>query len=124
MKCIYLSLVVLLLSYGDAISKRYYISTTGSNSYSGLSQTNAWRTITYAASTSSPVTAGDTIYVKAGNYGQEYVNFDKSGAAGKPIVFLGYQTTPGDSPNLNFKMGTALNAAVMPLLDGRDRSTV
>lgn len=124
MKCIYLSLVVLLLSYGDAISKRYYISTTGSNSYSGLSQTNAWRTITYAASTSSPVTAGDTIYVKAGNYGQEYVNFDKSGAAGKPIVFLGYQTTPGDSPNLNFKMGTALNASLMPLLDGRDRSTV
>ena len=113
----YLS-IALIATFGTLSAKTYYISTTGSNTNSGLTPSLAWKTITYAASSSCPVLAGDTVYVKAGNYGAEYVSFQKNGVSGKPISYIGYQTTPGDSPNLNFKIGNALNASVMPLLDG------
>ncbi|MCP4883755.1 MAG: hypothetical protein GY908_08180, partial [Flavobacteriales bacterium] len=51
--------------------KVYYVSTRGSNSKSGTSKSNAWKTITYAA---SKARAGDVVYIKAGNYGKEYIN--------------------------------------------------
>lgn len=41
-----------------------------------------WKTITYAVGYNTPAKPGDTIYVKAGNYGAEYVNFIKSGTDG------------------------------------------
>jgi hypothetical protein len=100
----------------------YYISTTGNDSNTGLSEAEAWRTIAYAASTASPVEPGDTIYIKAGDYGDEHVAFETDGAKGHPVVFEGYQNVPGDNPNLNHCFGDALDASVMPLLDGGDRS--
>src|SRR5688500_2689115 len=122
MKSVLLVSSLFVIIIGKVYAKTYYISTTGSNSNSGLTAALPWKTITYAASSSSPVIAGDIIYIKAGNYGAEYVSFQKSGSSGNPIVFEGYQTTPGDAPNLNFKMGDALNASVMPLLDGGNRA--
>ncbi len=101
----------------------YYISTTGNNANSGTSEAQAWRTITYAASSTSPVNPGDIVYIKAGNYGAENIAFETSGTAAAPILFAGYTNTPGDSPNLNHSFGDALDASVMPLLDGGNRAS-
>ena len=101
----------------------YYVSLTGDDGHSGLSETAAWRTITYALSASSPVGPGDTVFVKAGNYGSENVVIEKTGTVSQPIVVQGYKEVPGDDPGFDFDYGDALDASYMPLLDGMDRST-
>jgi hypothetical protein len=101
----------------------YYVSTSGNDANSGLSEAEAWRTITYAASAASPVEAGDTVFIKAGDYGNEHVQFQTDGASSYPIVFEGYQNIPGDNPNLNHSFGDPLDASVMPLLDGGNRTS-
>ena len=101
----------------------YYVSTTGNDANSGTSESQAWRTVTYAASNASPVQAGDIVYIKAGDYGNENVNFEISGTNDLPILFAGYQNTPGDSPNTNHSFGDTLDASVMPLFNGGDRAT-
>ncbi|MCF6297558.1 MAG: hypothetical protein L3J08_06195, partial [Flavobacteriaceae bacterium] len=70
-----------------------YVSLTGNNKNDGTSESKAWRTIDKAAST---VTAGMTVWIKAGNYGNENVVLDKSGTASKPIKFIGYKSKIGD----------------------------
>lgn len=108
-------------SYGTT----YYVATTGNNGNAGTSTGSPWATITYAAAYSSLV-AGDTIYIKAGNYGAENVVFTKSGEYGNNIVYIGYQTTPGDAPPLVIgkpDMYVALNTSDMPTINGGDRTT-
>ena len=101
----------------------YYVSTAGDNANTGTSEAQAWRTITYAASTASPVQAGDVVYIKSGNYGNENVVMEKGGTSTLPVLFTGYQNTPGDNPDLNHSFGDSLDASVMPLLDGGNRAT-
>jgi len=120
---VFSTLIILLWVNASLFASTYYISITGSNSNSGLSENNAWRTISYAASSISPIGPGDVVYVKAGNYGNEQAVFQTDGTAGAPIKFIGYQNTPGDEPNLNFSYGDQLNASVMPLLQGASRTS-
>ncbi len=116
---------ILIATSGTVAQTTYYVSLQGDDSHSGLSEAQAWRTISYAASSESPVGPGDTVYIKAGDYGDEYVVFETSGAPGAPIVFEGYRETPGDQPDLNWAYGINMetDASVMPLLDGADRTT-
>ncbi|RZS99303.1 right-handed parallel beta-helix repeat-containing protein [Aquimarina brevivitae] len=115
----YLSLLTVFIGTAQ---KTYYVSLTGDDSNSGLSQKDSWRTITYAASLESPVLPGDVVYIKAGNYGNENVVFETDGTARNQITFEGYLSSPGDSPKLNWNYGDNLNPNVMPLLDGGDRT--
>lgn len=101
----------------------YYVSLTGDDGNNGLSQAKPWRTITYAASSKSPVKPGDTVYIKAGDYGNENVVFETDGKAKKQITFEGYFSNPGDNPKLDWEYGDSLNPKLMPLLDGGDRTT-
>lgn len=104
----------------------YYVSLTGSNTNSGLSQASAWRTLTYAVQNASPVVAGDTIYMEAGDYGAENVEFEISGTVGAPIVIAGYQLVPGDAPPLlvdQSDLFAAFDPALMPTFDGGDRTS-
>lgn len=114
------------LNYGagsGGSGNTYYVSTTGNNSKSGITETAAWRTITYAA---NQVKAGDTVYIKSGYYGHEHIIIEKSGTKENPIVFQGYKTTPGDKtepddmPRLNGSNGTG-NAFLM---DGKEYITI
>lgn len=98
----------------------YYVSTTGDNDGPGTIA-DPWATITYAMSASSGVQAGDSIYVKAGNYGTELVSFDISGTASNRIIIQGYKTTPGDQPKDDWTYGDSHDAAEMPLYDYNDR---
>lgn len=84
-----LSLVLLAawVLAATAHATTYYVSTSGSNSNSGLSTTSAWRNIQYAA---SHVQAGDTVNVLAGSY-NETVNIPVSGSAtAGSITFQNY----------------------------------
>ncbi|PID69922.1 MAG: hypothetical protein CR985_03340 [Flavobacteriales bacterium] len=101
----------------------YYVSLSGNDSNDGRSEASAWRTISFAASSQSPILPGDTVYIKAGNYGNENVVFETDGLDSKPIVFEGYKEVPGDNPNLNWQYGDGLNENIMPLLNGGDRTT-
>ncbi len=85
-----------------ASATTYYVAVGGSNAQNGLTPATAWATLTYAAGASSPVGPGDTVFVKAGNYGYEQVLFTKIGTAAQPVVFEGYTNTPGDAPQLNY----------------------
>ncbi len=102
--------------------KTYFVSLEGNDDNTGLSQRASWRTISYAASSKSPIKPGDTVYIKAGNYGNENVVFEKGGRAKKQITFEGYLSIPGDNPQLDWEYGDNLNPMKMPLLDGGDRS--
>lgn len=104
--CICLAAIILYVAVSAilidvAISTSYYVSTSGSDSNSGLTKSEAWRTITYAGAN---VKAGDIVYIKGGNYTREYVAIMHSGTAVTPIILEGYDGTP--------------------LLDGLDRSGV
>jgi hypothetical protein len=96
MKKLWIILVFLLITF-SAKGATYYVATDGGNENPGT-LLQPWATITYAMSESSPVEAGDTIFVEAGNYGTEQVIFAKSGTAINRIVIQGYKTTPGDQP--------------------------
>ncbi|MCK4624967.1 MAG: right-handed parallel beta-helix repeat-containing protein, partial [Phycisphaerae bacterium] len=61
----------------------YYVSLTGNNSWNGLTPQTAFRTIVKGVSV---ITAGDTLIIKSGNYGNEQVTLYRSGAAGSPIT--------------------------------------
>ncbi|MFH1429500.1 MAG: carboxypeptidase regulatory-like domain-containing protein [Candidatus Margulisiibacteriota bacterium] len=76
---------VVLLSSKLVSATNYYVSTTGKDSNTGISEAQAWRTIQYAANS---VSAGDTVQVSSGTY-NEQVAISRSGTAGNPIAFLG-----------------------------------
>ena len=100
-------------------AKTYFVSVSGDDNNSGLSETEAWRHIAFAASQAK---AGDKVFVKVGKYLAENVVFSNNGTKDKPIIFVGYQNIVEETPNLNWKYGDSLDASVMPLLDGEDRS--
>ncbi len=107
-------LLLIVLGAVNARATTYYVTTTGNNGNSGLSEGSAWRTVTYAA---TQATAGDTVYIKAGNYGNEHVVVSNSGSSGSPITFEGYggwpllgtlpspRTTPSSS-EIGFTIGS------------------
>ena len=119
-------LIISIFFLGSVQAKVYYVATSGSNTNSGLTLSLAWKTLTYAAGSSSPVAAGDTVYVKSGTYGAEKVIFQKSGVAGKPISFIGYKTTQGDVPPLlinNTNPYASFLSTNMPTFDGGNRAS-
>lgn len=117
------SLFLVMVIYPAFAQTTYYVSVNGSDGNSGLTESNAWRTITYAASASSPVSPGDIVHIKAGDYGNENIVFETNGTEGSPIKFIGYQNIPGDNPSLNYRYGDTLDVNIMPLIDGNDRTS-
>ena len=86
-----LSLVVLTLATtlahsSASLATDYYVSTSGSDSAQGT-LSYPFKTISKAAAT---MVAGDITYIRGGTY-REQVNLTKSGVAGSPISFEGYQ---------------------------------
>ena len=121
-KLITIILTIVVSTIGVA-QNVYFVSTTGNDGNSGLSEANAWKTIGYAASSSSPVTAGDTVYIKAGDYGYDDIFIDKNYSVNDArISFIGYQNVPGDISGFNFTYGDNVNPALMPLINPGDRN--
>ena len=76
----------------------YYVALDGNNNNPGT-ESQPWQSISYAASASSPISAGDTVYVKTGTYNEQIV-VDKSGSSGDYITFSAY---PGDFVTIDGK---------------------
>ena len=101
----------------------YYVSLTGNDTNNGLTESTAWRTISYAASSISPLNSGDTVYIKAGDYGNDNVTIEKNYApTDARISFIGYQNVPNDITSFNFTYGDNVDASVMPLINPNDRN--
>jgi len=86
----------------------YYVAKTGSNSNPGT-EALPWKTIQKAADT---LTAGDTVYIKAGTY-KERVVPKKSGSAGNTITYTAY---PGGTVTID-GTGVSLPSGWGGLLD-------
>lgn len=71
----------------------YYVAPTGNDDNPGT-VAYPWRTIQKAADT---LTAGDTVYIRAGTY-QERVVPQHSGSAGQPITYAAY---PGETATID-----------------------
>ncbi|MFZ3167428.1 MAG: right-handed parallel beta-helix repeat-containing protein, partial [Candidatus Methanoperedens sp.] len=75
------------------VSGAFYVATNGNDANPGT-EAQPWRTIQKAAST---LTAGQTVYVKAGTY-NEQITVQNSGSAGKYITFMSY---PGQTATVD-----------------------
>lgn len=113
------SITLLFFSF-SAFATEYYVAVDGDDMASGLNQNNAWKTLSYST---TQVVAGDTVYIKAGDYGNENVVMTIDGTTDLPIIFSGYQLSPGDDPDLEYTFGDSLDPTIMPLLDGGNRAS-
>ncbi len=74
-------------------STNRYVATSATGSGDGTSEADAW-TLNQASTMALP---GQTIWVKAGNYGDiELVISSRNGTATSPIKFIGYTASIGD----------------------------
>ena len=120
-----LTTIILVIIFSTIVKAQttYYVSLSGDDTNNGLTESTAWRTFSYAASASSPVTAGDTVYIKAGDYGNDEVFIDKNYSINDArISFIGYQNIPGDISNFDFTYGDNFDATLMPLINPGDRT--
>lgn len=69
-----------------------YVNRTATGSGNGLSDATAW-TLSQAVANAI---AGDLVWVKAGEYGQQNLVQTANGTASNPIYFIGYQNTIND----------------------------
>lgn len=99
MVAVILALAIMLVpSWGGAAhATTYYVSTTGSNSNDGLTESTPKRTITHCVSL---MVAGDTCLVRGGTYSTEStIQFGVTGTAAAPIRLANY---PGETPIIDW----------------------
>lgn len=95
----------------------YYVAVDGNNSNPGTID-KPWKTITYAVGYNTPAKSGDFIYVKAGNYGKEYVDFIAEG-----VSLIGYSSDMPDVIEFNiFKETTTTLVNRLPVIDCGNRA--
>jgi hypothetical protein len=90
-------LVLIALLFAFSISSNaaiYYISNTGNDTYTGTSESQAWKTLEKINATTFK--AGDQILFKRGEVFNGTFTIKQSGTSGSPIVFGAYGT--GDAP--------------------------
>lgn len=88
MRCIFiftLSIISVLASATD-----YYVSSTGSDSADGLSESTAWQTIAKVNSVFPALNPGDKILFKSGDIFYGSLKITKSGSANLPITIGSY----------------------------------
>ena len=91
MKKIFLIQLMFIFFISNSNATVYYVATNGSNVNPGT-QALPW-SITYAFSTAA---SGDTVYIKAGNYGAVNLVVQNGNTA-----FIGYTNNPGDLSWIN-----------------------
>lgn len=118
-----LFLLISLISLSAHSQNVYYVNLSGNDSNDGLTENTAWKTFSFAASSSSPVTSGDTVYIKAGDYGYDDIFIDKNYSVNDArISFIGYQNVPGDITSFDFVYGNNVDPTLMPLINPNNRT--
>lgn len=90
-----------------------YVSLSGDDSNDGLTEATAWRTLAYA---DSRLSAGMTLWIKAGDYGDDRMVLSNSGTANNPIKIIGYQNNIGEAPSKQKNKTTLFDGGVMPYI--------
>ncbi|MEP3208404.1 MAG: Ig-like domain-containing protein [Maribacter sp.] len=91
-----------LFTSSPLFGQQYYITTSGSSSNDGLSEATA-KNIEFIQT----LTAGDIVYVKAGNYGEKNLVVDDNGTSSSRIQIIGYKNVPGDiTPSASLRGST------------------
>lgn len=100
--------------------KEFYVSPKGDNLNDGLAKNTAFKTLSFAL---TKVSAGDKIWVEAGDYGNEKIEIVKTASKLQPIEIEGYIAEPGDltSLYLNYENGI-LDNSQMPYFNGSNSS--
>ncbi len=121
----YYILLLLIACTNFAFAQEFYVTTSGTSDKDGRSEEEAWN-IEHAFATAK---AGETVWIKAGNYGNKNLTISVSGTNSNPIRFIGYNTTPGDisscfgstfeyTPGAHPNLNNELDGNTMPLLEG------
>ena len=98
-----------------------FVSTDGDDSNDGQTESEPRRTIQSALDDAMP---GQTVYVKAGDYGPVRITFPRDGNPEAPITLEGYRDEPGDRPTIaDFDQDSQVDASQMPLLHGNNRAS-
>ena len=94
-----------------------YVTILATGSGDGLTEEKAW-TLQQAVSNA---TAGMTIWIKAGNYGNQNLSISKAGSPLTPIKFIGYKSKIGDITSNYFDYGVKFNSSEMPTFTGNNK---
>ena len=84
-----ITLIIICLSH-LSIAQNVFVSTSGNDSNTGLSNATAWRTIQYAVDNIGP---GSTVNILGGEY-NERININVSGTAADPIIIKNFDGNP------------------------------
>lgn len=107
---VFLILLTSVSAYSISGSERMsklYVSTSGSDTNTGLSESTPFKTIKRAVDAAR---AGDTIYVRGGIY-NEQITMKYSGTLGKPIILQNYKNEIPviDGSNISKKYGSLIH---------------
>ncbi len=112
-----LSYIVNNISEPDANDDRY-VTTSASGGGDGKSEENAW-TLEEAFDKAN---AGMTVWIKAGNYGNQNLVLYNDGTSVSPLKFIGYKNSPGDITKNYYDYGKTWSTSEMPTLTGKSAS--
>ena len=91
-----------------------YVTTSASGGGNGQTEGTAW-TLQEATQNAS---AGMTIWIKSGNYGDTRITLSRSGTASNPIKYIGYRNSIGDITSNYYDYGVSWSTSQMPTLTG------
>jgi len=115
-----LQLITNNISIPKITGKQYFVNAKVSSSGDGLTENAAFKTIQEGINV---LVAGDKLWIKSENYGNENIVVQKSGKSENPIQIEGYINTLGDISKMYYNYGSGeLNSKKMPLLDGGNRA--
>jgi hypothetical protein len=88
--CLMIALLFCQLAANNtATAETYYVDDVNGNDGNLGTKAQPWKTISYAIGNTSPVTAGDMVYVRGGSY-REMVEIKKYGTSGNWITIKNY----------------------------------
>lgn len=89
-----------------------YVTASASGGGDGTSEAAAWT----MAEAGANAQAGQTVWIKAGDYGNAPMVVGNNGTEAAPIRFIGYQTAPDDAPHLTRSQDTEFDPGAMPYI--------
>ncbi|MFA5104310.1 MAG: fibronectin type III domain-containing protein [Candidatus Margulisiibacteriota bacterium] len=105
------SIFILILLAGVSFSATYYVKNGGSDSADGLSDANAWGTISKV--NNRDLSAGDKVFFKRGSSWSDTLIPKSSGSAASPITFDAYDTGNAPTVNINSNISKRRNLYIL-----------
>jgi len=88
-------ILILMVTRGSTFGTTYYVDPSGSDSANGLSEANAWQTLSHA---NTVVTSGDTLFLRGGVYTGNNQNISPGRSA--QVSNIKYVAYPGEKPHI------------------------